>query len=74
MLWAMEPLKNLFPPSQDVGRVVGLLAAKEVGVNLKFKLQNGNWEEYKGCERGQMRVVSIESILRWACREENLVI
>ena len=66
MLWAGEPLKKLFAPNQRVPRFVGLLATKEVGDDLKLKLQRGDWKEYKGCGRGRMRVVSTESILRWA--------
>ena len=66
MLWAGEPLKKLFAPNQGVPRFVGLLATKEVRDDLRLKLRQGDWTEYKGCGRGRMPVVSTESILRWA--------
>lgn len=64
MLWAGEPLKKLFASNQEVPAFVGLLAAKGVGGDLRFKLPNRDWNGPKGCGRGEMRVLSTDSILR----------
>ena len=64
MLWAREPLKRLFTPNQEVPLLLGLLAAEEVRSDLQVKRGDVDWQEYKGCGQGQMRVVSTESILR----------
>lgn len=64
MLWAREPLRRLFAPNQEVPGLVGLLPPREVGAELQFKLQQGDWKDFKGCGRGQMRIVSIESTPR----------
>ena len=43
---------------------MGLLADGDFASELQFKRGDGDWMEYKGCGRDEMRVVSTDSVLR----------
>ena len=60
MLWAGQSLKTLFTRQKRVG----LLADGDFASELQFKRGDGDWMEYKGCGRDEMRVVLTDSVLR----------